>query len=404
MNIRKISDRISYIGTNDRTTALFESLWPLPYGVSYNSYLAEGTEKTAIIDGVEAARAPRQIEAVRELLGGREPDYLIVNHMEPDHSGDFNALRNAFPGMTIVGNPITLSMIKEYYGITENTLTVKDGDTLSLGTGATLRFVTIPMVHWPETMVTVFEEEHTAFSGDAFGCFGALNGAVIDSDMDTDRYFPEMVRYYSNIVGRYGAFVQKAIARLNALATDMPVSTLCPTHGPVWRERAGEVIGLYDRLSRYEPLDNGVTIVYGSMYGNTARMAEAAAEALAAGGVREIAVHNAAVSHPSFMIADIFRHRGLVIAAPTYSDGLFPPVNSLLKALDVRNMCHRDTLLIAGHTWSQRALDIMTELTARISDSDPESGRISFRRAPTPADFELVRKDASAMAARLMAR
>lgn len=211
-----ISKFVHYIGVNDRCTRKFEGLWPLPAGVSYNSYLIEGPDKCAIVDGVDCAHALQQIDHIKAILGDRRPDYLIINHMEPDHSGAISILRQTFPGLTVVGNALTLGMVAGFYGAEGPTLTVKDGDTLSLGEGCTLRFVITPMVHWPETMMTYLNEEATLFSGDAFGCFGALNGAVLDTDMDTERYFPEMVRYYSNIVGRYGEFVQRALKNLPA--------------------------------------------------------------------------------------------------------------------------------------------------------------------------------------------
>lgn len=396
MNVSKISDHVHYIGVNDRTSNLFEALWPLPYGVSYNSYLITGSDKCAIIDGVEAGYELKQIDHIRQLLGDRQPDYLIINHMEPDHSGAIRILRETFPDITIVGNTITIGMVKGFYGVDTNTMTVKDGDTLSLGGDATLRFTLTPMVHWPETMMTYLEEEATLFSGDAFGCFGALCGAVVDSEMDTDPFFPEMVRYYSNIVGKYGQFVQKAIAKFNHVT----VRTLCPTHGPVWRERLGEVVGLYDRLSRYEALDNGVTIVYGSMYGNTEMMAEAAAEALAAAGVRKIAVHNASRSDLSHIIADIFRHRGLVIAAPTYSETLFPPVRAVMDAMVTRGIKNREIITVGSCTWSQRAVKIMSDYPEALG-STCVAEPIAIRQAPTSEQLELCRAAAIALAAKL---
>ncbi len=350
MGAFKISERISYVGVNDRVTQRFEGLWPLRFGVSYNSYVVQGTERVAVIDGVELSRAASQIEEIREILGGRVPDYLVINHMEPDHSGAIRALRAAFPEIVIVGNAQTLAMVKGYYGETENVLQVKDGDVLELG-DATLRFTLTPMVHWPETMMTFLEQEHALFSGDAFGCFGALNGAVLDVDMDVERYMPEMLRYYSNIVGKYGQFVQRALAKLEGVEIGM----ICSTHGPVWTATAARVVALYDTLSRYEPLDNGVTIVYGSMYGNTAEMAEAIAAGLAEAGVRDIEVFNASFAEASDMIAAAFRHRGLVIASPTYSDGIFPPVESFVNALAVRGLRNRDVVVCGSFTWSPQA-------------------------------------------------
>ncbi|MCM1355915.1 MAG: FprA family A-type flavoprotein [Staphylococcus sp.] len=398
MNVTKISGHVHYIGVNNRTSHLFESMWPLPYGVSYNSYLVQGSEKCAIIDGVESDYALRQIDHIRELIGDRQPDYLVINHMEPDHSGAISMLRAVYPDITIVGNAQTLTMVKGFYGVDTNTLTVKDGDSISLGQDVTLRFSLTPMVHWPETMMTYLEEDKTLFTGDAFGCFGALSGAVVDTDMDTDRFFPEMVRYYSNIVGKYGQFVQRAIKKFDGVE----ISTVCTTHGPVWRQRLSEVVGLYDRLSRYEPLDNGVTIIYGSMYGNTEAMAEATAQALAEAGIRDIAVHNASNSDLSFMLSDIFRHRGLVIAAPTYSDTLFPPVKSVMDAIATRGIKNRDIIIMGSCSWSQQAVKVMSGyLEAMKTECLVEP--VAIKHAPTSGNLESCRESARILAAKLLA-
>ncbi len=396
MKVTRISDRVHYIGVNDRTKHIFEALWPIPYGVSYNSYLITGSEKSAIVDGVEADYALRQIEHIDNLSGGRKPDYLIINHMEPDHSGAIRMLRAAYPDMTIVGNAQTIAMIKGFYGVDTNMLTVKDGDTLSLGEDTTLRFNLTPMVHWPETMMTYIEEEATLFAGDAFGCFGALNGAVLDTDMNTDHYFPEMLRYYSNIVGKYGQFVQRAIKKFEGVT----IKTVCPTHGPVWRSRIKEVVDLYDKLSRYEPLDNGVTIVYGSMYGNTETMAETAAEALAEAGIRDISIHNASMTDLSYIISDIFRHRGLIIASPTYSDSLFPPIRNVMEAIVMRGVKNREIMMVGSCTWAQQAVKVMSgylESLKAVCVTEP----VLIKQAPTSEQLEQCREAATALARKL---
>lgn len=395
MTTHKLSDKIYYIGVNDRVTARFESLWPLPKGVSYNSYLVVGADKTAIIEGVEVSHALEQIAHIRTILGDRQPDYLVINHMEPDHSGAIALLRKEFPGLTIVGNTQTLGMVKGFYGIEGNSLTVKDGDSLDLGGETTLRFVLTPLVHWPETMMTYFEQESTLFSGDAFGCFGALNGAVVDTNMNVEPYFSEMIRYYSNIVGKYGVFVQRALKKL----ANVEVSTICPTHGPVWRENIERVVDLYDRLSRYEPLDNGVTIVYGSMYGNTAVMAEAAAEELAAAGVRDISIHNASNTELSYILADIFTHRGLVLASPTYSETIFPPVADVLKAIAIRGI-KRPVAVFGSYTWVPQAAKQMKEWL-EVTGIEPVVDIVSAKQAPDADALAQVRAAARALAAEL---
>lgn len=396
MKTERISERIHHVGVNDRTTHRFEGMWPLPMGVSYNSYLIEGSEKCAIVDGVEVSHSLQLVDHINELLAGRKPDYLIINHMEPDHSGAIRILRNVYPDLVIVGNAQTLSMVKGFYGEEGGTLAVKDGDTLSLGPETTLQFALTPMVHWPETMMTYLHEEQTLFSGDGFGCFGALNGAVIDNEMDTERYFPEMVRYYSNIVGKYGTFVQRALKKL----AGTELSTICPTHGPVWRSEIAKVVGLYDTLSRYEPLDNGVTIVYGSMYGNTELMAETAADALADAGIKEISVLNASVTDLSYIIADIFRHRGLVIASPTYSNTLFPPITAVMEAISIRGIQNREILTIGSHTWAHQAV---YEMGRHLTDAklttitDP----VIVKQAPDSNALAQIRAAATTLAKKL---
>lgn len=396
MKTERISERIHYVGVNDRTTHRFEGMWPLPMGVSYNSYLIEGSEKCAIVDGVEVSHSLQLVDHINELLAGRKPDYLIINHMEPDHSGAIRILRNVYPDLIIVGNAQTLSMVKGFYGEEGGTLAVKDGDTLSLGPETTLQFALTPMVHWPETMMTYLREEQTLFSGDGFGCFGALNGAVTDNEMDTERYFPEMVRYYSNIVGKYGTFVQRALKKL----AGTELSTICPTHGPVWRSEIAKVVELYDTLSRYEPLDNGVTIVYGSMYGNTELMAETAADALADAGIKEISVLNASVTDLSYIIADIFRHRGLVIASPTYSNTLFPPITAVMEAISIRGIQNREILTIGSHTWAHQAV---YEMGRHLTDAklttitDP----IIVKQAPDSDALARIRTAATLLAQKL---
>lgn len=392
MSAFKISERVSYIGVNDRATYRFEGMWPIPKGVSYNSYLVNGSEKSAIIDGVELQHAYEQIDEIKEILGGKAPDYLIINHMEPDHSGTIRALRHAFSGITIVGNTQTLAMVKGFYGEEGATLAVKDGETLDLG-GATLKFVLTPMVHWPETMMTYLEEEKTLFAGDAFGCFGALNGAVLDSELELAPYMSEMVRYYSNIVGKYGQFVQRALAKLK----DTEIATICSTHGPVWRDNIPKVVEVYDTLSNYKPLDNGVTVVFGSMYGNTTRMVEAIVEALAAGGVRNIEVFNAGQAEMSDMLAAAFRHRGLVIASPTYSDGIFPPVAAFVDALAVRGLRNRELVVAGSFTWAPQAAKKILE---RLEGCGMTLAATPFtvKQNPSAEALEVARESGKALA------
>lgn len=345
----KITDSIFYVGVNDRNKHLFEGLWPVPYGVSYNSYIIADS-KVALVDTVDVNYFDKYIGKIREVIGDRKIDYLIINHMEPDHSGSIRLIRQFYPEVTLVGNKQTLSMVKGYYGEEGNTLEVKDGETLSLGRHQ-LSFHLIPMVHWPETMVTYDSTEKVLFSGDAFGCFGALNGGVIDSKINTEIYWDEMERYYSCIVGKYGPQVQRALAKLSGVAID----TICSTHGPVWTTEIPRVISVYDRLSKYEA-EEGVVIAYGTMYGNTEEMAETIAEALSEAGIKNIVLHNLSKSHQSYVLKDIFRYKGLILGAPTYNNSIYPEMETLMSKLEMRDLKHRYFGCFGSFTWAGQAV------------------------------------------------
>ena len=296
----EITNNIYYVGVNDRNKELFEGLWPLPNGVSYNSYLITD-DKVCLIDTVEVDFFIPYIKNIREILGDRPIDYLVINHMEPDHSGAIELIKKYYPGIQIVGNKKTFGMIEGFYGIKDGIVEVKNGDVLSLGSHQ-LSFVLTPMVHWPETMVTLDTTSNVLFSGDAFGCFGALNGGIIDSQINCDTFWLEMERYYSNIVGKYGVPVQNALKKLEGVKLDY----ICSTHGPVWHEYIEKVIGIYDRLSRYET-EEGIVICYGTMYGNTERMAEVIARAASQAGIKNIVMYNVSKTHHSNIIRDVFR-------------------------------------------------------------------------------------------------
>lgn len=347
--MKAVAKDIYYVGVNDRQKALFENLWPLPGGVSYNSYLIVD-DKTVLVDTVDICYSDLFFKRVAKLLGGRKLDYLVVDHMEPDHAGSIRLLRQIYPDVKIVGNKQTFGMLAGYHGITDGLHEVKEGDTLDLGHHK-LSFYMAPMVHWPEVMVTYEETEKVLFSADAFGTFGTLDGGVLDTDMDTDRFWSEMTRYYANIVGKYGAPVQRALKKLSGLE----IQTICSTHGPVWTKQSGDVIALYDRLSRYEGLD-GVTIIYGSMYGHTEQMAEDIATALSDGGVRHIAMHNVSKSHGSYILRDVFNYRGLIVGCPTYSGQLYPEVEMVLSEIKLREVKDRLFSYFGSFTWAGAAV------------------------------------------------
>ena len=345
-----IQGNVHYVGVNDRTKHRFEGLWALPMGVSYNSYLIADSQAVALVDTVDVAFFSEYMEKI----GERPIDYLIINHMEPDHSGAIALIRQHYPSVRLVGNKKTLSMVEGFYGATrQDDVTVADGDELALGHHK-LRFYLTPMLHWPETMMTFDETEGILFSGDAFGCFGALNGAVVDTQMDTTPYWPEMERYYAAILGKFAAPVQAGLKKLGAL----PIRTICSTHGPVWTEEAPHAIETYRRLSAGET-KHGLVICYASMYGNTRRVAEAVAEGAAAAGMHSIKVHDLSVSPMSEVLADIFRYDTLAIGSPTYNGGLFPLVDDLLKRLSGRVVNAHKVAFFGGFTWSGQAVKAM---------------------------------------------
>lgn len=355
----EIKGKVHYVGVNDRNKSLFENLWPLPYGVSYNSYLIDD-DKVALVDTVDVCFFEVYLKKIRGVIGDRPIDYLIINHMEPDHSGSISLIKQYYPNVVIVGNKKTFDMIEGYYGADGGRLVVGEGDVLDLGHHK-LNFALIPMVHWPETMVTYDATECVLFSGDAFGCFGALNGGVIDTRINTDIYWNEMVRYYSNIVGKYGTPVQKALQKLQGLK----VEVICSTHGPVWTEEIPRVIGIYDRLSRYEA-EEGVVVAYGTMYGNTEEMAEVIAEELSNQGIRNIVMHNVSRTHHSHIIADVFKYKGLIVGCPTYNTQLYPEMESLLGKLAARDIKGRYLGWFGSFTWAGAAVKKITEFNEKL--------------------------------------
>ena len=360
--MERISQKIYSVGVNDTDKVLFEGLWPLPYGVSYNSYVV-ADEKVALIDTVEGGFEDEFLANIHEAIGERKIDYLVVNHMEPDHSSLISYMLEKYPDMMIVANIKTVPMLKGYYNVPEDKiLVVADGGELSLG-GCSLKFYMVPMVHWPETMVTWLEEENTVFSGDAFGTFGAVPGSILDEEGTLVEYRDEMIRYYSNIVGKYGKPVQTALKKLSGLN----VLRICSTHGPVWENEVPEVVSLYDRLSRYD-VDRGVCIVYGSMYGNTAAAAEALASELEKLGIpyaiHDLAGNNAGELGISGALRDVFKYDTIVAGSPTYNNGIFPPVEAFMRALQARLIKNRRFYAFGSYTWAGSSVNQLNQMAA----------------------------------------
>ena len=394
MAITEILPGIHYVGVNDRTTTRFEALWSLPTGVSYNAYLVVG-EKIALIDTVEESFGSRLEANIREAIGDRRIDYLVVNHMEPDHSSSISALRRIYPELQVVGNAKTLQMLAGFYGIDAGTVEVKEGDTLDLG-GKTLSFHMIPMVHWPETMVTWCAGDRTLFSGDAFGTFGALDGGITDSQVETDRYWDEMRRYYACIVGKYGGPVQKALQKVRTL----PVETICSTHGPVWQRQIAKVLDIYDRLSRYEG-EPGVVVAYASMYGNTEQMAERIARELASRNVGPIRVYNLSYADPSVVLRDVFRFDTLIVGGPTYNGNLFPPVAELLDRIAARGIPQRKFGWFGSFCWAGASVRLLAEFAQKMK-WEPLCDPVEMKQGYSPAMIDPCRSLAAAVAERVL--
>lgn len=395
----EITNGIHYVGVNDRHKHIFEGLWPLPYGVSYNSYII-ADEKIALVDTVEADFFTQYLDNIRSVIGDRPIDYIIVNHMEPDHSGSLTLIKKYYPNAKIVGNKKTFGMMQGFYRVGNDadgdTIEVKNGDTLQLGSH-TLAFTLVPMVHWPETMVTLDTTANVLFSGDAFGCFGALNGAYIDAEMNCDIYWDEMLRYYSNIVGKYGTPVQQALKKLAGVKMDY----ICSTHGPVWHEHIERVVGMYDRLSRYEGAD-GLVIAYASMYGNTERAAEVIARAASEAGVKNIIMHDVSRTHHSYIIADIFRYRALILGAPTYNNGLYPQMESLLSELAGRDMKNRLLGWFGSFSWAGKAMKTIGEKNETRLHFEPVGTPVEIKQSLDEATTRACEELGRAMGERLL--
>jgi flavorubredoxin len=341
-----ITDAIHWIGVNDRETDLFEGIWPLPRGVSYNSYVITDGAVT-VLDTVKRTAFAEYLAKLKRLIGEDRPvDNLIIHHLEPDHSGSIVLLREIFPDLQIIGNQRTAEFLEHLYGITENVRVVTDGEEVDLGSRSVQFFIT-PMVHWPETMMTWAADEGILFSGDAFGGFGTLEGGVFDDEVDVEYFDDEILRYFSNIVGKYSPVVQKAIGRLG----DLDIQTIAPSHGPVWRSEPERILGHYDRWSRQEG-EPGVVIAFASMYQNTTRMMEAVARGVAQEGCQAVRVHDVCRTHVSYVIRDIWRYRGLILAGPTYDTQLFPRMNYLIHLLREKRLTHRLVGCFGTYGWS----------------------------------------------------
>lgn len=361
---REIFPDLIFVGGNDRRLALFESNFPIPRGVSYNSYLLLD-EKTVLLDTADAAVGSRFFDNIDHALGGRPLDYLVIHHMEPDHAALTAELLRRHPDIKVVGNAKTFTLLEQFYGLLpgERAVVVKEGDTLSFGKHA-LTFYMAPMVHWPEAMVSYDPTTKALFTADAFGTFGALDGAVFADELSFDTHWlDDSRRYYTNICGKYGPQVQALLKKAAAL----DIAMLCPLHGPVWRKNVGYYVDLYQKWSTYTPEDREVAVFYGSMYNNTLNAVEILSSMLVEQGIR-VRAYDVASTHVSELISETFRVSHIVLAAPTYNNGLYPQMATFLHDMKALNVQNRTVAVIENGSWAPQAGKIMREELAGMKD------------------------------------
>lgn len=351
----QLADNIYYVGVNDRHTERFENHIDLPNGVSYNSYLLID-EKVALIDPVGTEFIEEYLHNIKSALNYRKIDYLIINHDEPDHSGALAILLREYPEITVVGNAKTFAPLEAFYGPIANKHIVAEGETLSLG-AHTLQFFTVPMVHWPESMVTYEQTTGILFSNDAFGGFGTLNGAIFDDQVNLDFYEDDMRRYYANIVGKFALQVIKAIEKLSGLDIKM----IAPSHGLVWRSNLAWVLEKYTKWSTYQS-EKGLVIVYGSMYGNTGRMADIIARGAADAGMKEIKIYDVSKTEVSFIMSDIWKYKGICIGACAHYGSMYPNMSLLTHELSEFKPKEKNFALFGGMSWGGGGVRTLTKI------------------------------------------
>ncbi|MCK4678974.1 MAG: FprA family A-type flavoprotein [Bacteroidales bacterium] len=390
----KITDHIYWVGVNDRRTHLFENIWPLEKGVSYNSYLIVD-EKVALIDTVEISKMNDFFEKIESAIGDKKVDYLIINHLEPDHSGAIKATIQRYPEIQIVGNKQTFKILNEFYGIKNNLYEITRDTQIDLGKHQLSFFIT-PMLHWPETMMTYEQTNKIIFSGDAFGSYGTLDGGVIDEELNTNFYDEEVSRYYSNIVGKYWNPVQKALSLLK----NTQINIIASTHGPVWKRDVKKIVALYNKWSRFEA-DTGVVIVYGSMYGNTEKMAEIMARVLNENGIKEIRIYDSSKTHISYIINDIFKYKGTLFGSSTYNGIIFPPMGNILSKIINTGVKNRLLGIFGSATWGGGAVKALEDFAEKMK-WDVVGDPVQARGAPDISDIEKCEEIARIMAKQLL--
>jgi len=386
-NIRKITDDLIYIGANDRRITRFENQHPVPNGMSYNSYLLLD-EKTVLLDTVDKAVGELFLENLHVALSGRSLDYMVIQHMEPDHCALIPRILELHPQVRVVGSQKTFGMIQQFFGLdlADRAMVMKENDTLQTGTH-TLRFLMAPMVHWPEVMVTYDETGKRLFSADAFGAFGAVNGNLYADEYNVDfDLLPEARRYYTNIVGKYGRQVLALLEKVAKLEIEM----ILPLHGPILRQDLHYYVEKYSKWASYTPEEKGIVIAYGSIYGNTEKAAELLAAKLADRGEKNIVVYDVSAWHPSYILSECFRFDRLVFASSTYNTEIFPSMEMLLLELKGHNMQNRAVAVIENGSWAPQSGKKMRELLGQMKDMRVLESEISIRSAMTAPDAEAL--------------
>lgn len=355
--VRKVTEDLYWVGANDHRLNLFENIHPISRGVSYNSYLLMD-KKTVLFDTVDWSVCRQFLENVEAVLGGRNLDYLVVNHMEPDHAASLEEVLLRYPKVKVISTEKAFMLMHQFgFDVEERKEVVKEGDEKSFGKHV-VTFVSAPMVHWPEAMVTFDKTNGVLFAADAFGSFGALDGKLFNDEVNFDRdWIDEARRYYTNIVGKYGPHVQALLKKVAGI----DIKIICPLHGPVWRSNLGYFIDKYDKWSRYEPEEKGVMIVYASMYGNTESAATALASRLVERGITNVVMYDVSNTHVSQLISETFKYSHIVLASVTYNLGIYPLMHNYLMDMKALNVQNRTVAIVENGSWACKSGDLMAE-------------------------------------------
>lgn len=384
--VRKITEDLYWVGGNDRRLALFENIHPIPKGVSYNSYLLLD-EKTVLFDTVDWSICRQFIENVKGVLGNKPLDYMVINHVEPDHAACVEEIILRYPDVKIICTEKALMFMNQFgFNIDEKVIEVKEGDTMSFGKHQVV-FVSAPMVHWPEAMVTYDTTEGILFSADAFGSFGSLDGKLFNDEININRdWIDEGRRYYTNIVGKYGAHVQSLLKK----AADLDIKIICPLHGLVWRNNLDYLLDKYDKWSSYEPEEKGVMIVYASMYGNTEAAANDLATRLVEKGMTNVAMYDVSKTHVSYLISETFKYSHVVLASVTYNLNIYPPMFNYIMDMKALNLQKRTFALIENGSWAPQSGQLMYKLLDEMKEMTILDNEISLNSTMKKDDMDSI--------------